>query len=407
MAGRPQQRFVPLALSALAALVLAPVGAAHAESWCAQALTVHEWGVHVFGGDGARSSLLAGLPPWFHSSTSGGVASGPSVRDLPVDSGIRALPVIHFYSPRNWQATVPVGVEVGFTGGPASSWFPQVDLLRTAADANSADSQLARAKLLLARLQRQGRMDAPPALPLDPTRQLVWNHLDLAPTPAHPPAASTSAWVDEARKLDALWVNGGAESERFLFYEADTREREPLRLARGTAWSADHRQYVLRNDGPQPVHDVFVVQRDGGATFVVYVATLEAGKSTDFVLEDHRVEPAGLRAATVDRLRQLLVEPDPKPAGDRTRELQDCVMMRDPALPFETAHGYRLFAPEVDLILHTWGARFFERPGTTIVYREDTATLEAAMPLSIYTDMYNFVVLRRAGLALWEAAALP
>jgi hypothetical protein len=80
----------------------------------------------------------------------------------------------------------------------------------------------------------------------------------------------------------------------------------------------------------------------------------------------------------------------------------DCVMMRDPAIPTTTAEGHRLYAHEVDAILDVWAGTFFGSPGTTIVYREDPAYLDRAMPLSIYTDMYNHVKLRRLGLAVWR-----
>ena len=33
--------------------------------------------------------------------------------------------------------------------------------------------------------------------------------------------------------------------------------------------------------------------------------------------------------------------------------------------------------------------------------------MNQVMPLSVYTDMYNFVLLRRAGLAVWRNVALP
>jgi hypothetical protein len=82
-------------------------------------------------------------------------------------------------------------------------------------------------------------------------------------------------------------------------------------------------------------------------------------------------------------------------------------MMRNPAVPVEHAEGHRLYAQEVDAMLDVWGASFFDAQGTTITYREDTAYLDQEMPLSIYTDMYNFVLLRRAGLAVWSHVPLP
>jgi len=62
---------------------------------------------------------------------------------------------------------------------------------------------------------------------------------------------------------------------------------------------------------------------------------------------------------------------------------------------------------EAGVVLDAWGARFFDAPGTTLVYREDVAQLDEVMPIAVYTDMYHYVVLRRLGLALVEGVALP
>ena len=79
-----------LLLAALLALVVVSVSlsvdapVAHAESWCAYPLWVHEWGVQSFDGQGAPTS--ATLPPWFHRSAGPATAPMP-VRDMPVDGG--------------------------------------------------------------------------------------------------------------------------------------------------------------------------------------------------------------------------------------------------------------------------------------------------------------------------------
>ena len=150
-----------------------------------------------------------------------------------------------------------------------------------------------------------------------------------------------------------------------------------------------------------------MVQRDGAHTYVFFAPKIPAAARAGFVLEDHAVDGRA-RAATWDHLRTLLVDPAASAAPKDYRwDLDTCVMQRDPAIPVEAAEGHRLYAAEVDTLLGLWGKRFFERPGTTVVYREDIATLDEAMPLSVYTDMFHFVRLRRAGLALWEAPPLP
>jgi hypothetical protein len=57
--------------------------------------------------------------------------------------------------------------------------------------------------------------------------------------------------------------------------------------------------------------------------------------------------------------------------------------------------------------LQVWGSALFDQPGTTIAYREDVSYLDQAMPLSLFTDMYHWVELHRAGLALWQGVVLP
>ncbi len=87
-------------------------------------------------------------------------------------------------------------------------------------------------------------------------------------------------------------------------------------------------------------------------------------------------------------------------------DMDDCVMGRDPAVPVREASGHRLFEAEVDAILDVWEDRFFRQEGTVILYREDAASLDRLVPLSIYTDMYHHVELRRLSLILWEGLDL-
>lgn len=408
------RRAAAAVLASALALVLAAPSGAHAKSWCAYPLWVHEWGVHVFDGAG-RPRATGLLPDFFHREVTGTAAAGPAVRELPADGGERDLPVVHFYSPRRGDGVhIPVGLEVGFTGGPASTWFPQVDLFRSAAAANGPTALAARASLVALRAARAaagtwvGGPDGKRApLPEDPTRQLVWSRLELTDRPPREPAATDVPWVRAARGLDALWVSRGDEAERFVFYEAESREALPLALVRGATYGPGRRHYELVNRGPDAVHDVFVVHREGGRAFVFFAPQIPARASAGFLLEDHEV--TGREGpATEDALRAVLVDPtQPTPPATYDWNVDRCVMQRDPALPVEEADGHRLYRGEVDTLLGVWRERFFGQPGTTILYREDQATLGRAMPLSVYTDMYNFVVLRRAGLALWERVPLP
>lgn len=391
-------RFLLIALIALTAV---PV--AHAESWCAYPLWAHEWGVQSFDGQGVPTA--ASLPPWFHRSARSTTAPTP-VRDMPVDGGERSLPVLHFYSAGTLSPnSIPIGIEVGFRRGAATVWYPQVQGLRSAALANSPAALAARQQLVLARAARTPMGTAQPVLGRDPTRQLFWDRLELSPQPTRSAHASTQPWINAARGFDSLWVNGAAESERFVFYEGATRERPLVSLERGSRHSANRRHIVLHNRSAYPVHDAILTHRENGRVFVAHIPRIPAGRRAGFILEEHVVPTADVEARTRGLIHQRLVDPAAPTRADNHHS--DCPMSRDPAIPTESASSHRLYGAEVDLILQTWGAAFFDRPGTTLVYREDITYLDAMLPISLYTDMYNFIVLHRAGLAVQRGVALP
>ena len=380
----------------IAALLLS--ASVQAESWCAYPLHAHEWGVEVFRADGWREPPVD-MPTWFHGDAPGAGPEGAPVRSLPADSGVRTLPVVHFYAPARWADEVPLAVEVGFTQGEAAAWYPQADLLRSAEQANSRGARRQLAELQEQRAERQPFAYEGGLLPGDPTAQLAWEALGLTPQPRNEALATDVDWVPLLRGLDALWVNQGDESERFLFYEADTRERPALRVERGGTWSPDRPHYLLHNDTEHPVHDVFVLAE--GGTLGFYAPQIPAGASAGFLLDKPGPDDprALLTSALVDR-------DEPAPATDYSWAREDCVMGRDPAVPVTEAESHRLFEAEVDAILQVWGDRFFGQEGTVILYREDTGALAELMPLSIYTDMFHFVDLRRLGLVLWEGLDL-
>jgi hypothetical protein len=369
-----------------------------AESWCANPIVAHEWGVQVFTSTTATgASSGPGLPSYFHDHAAGQASVGPPVRHLPIDIGIRKLPIVQFYAA---GSDIPLGLEVGFTLGESSRWYPQVDHRSSAEAANGAEASAARERLLAARAARTSR-GLQTALPADPTRQLEWARLELSDKPRHARSPSDVDWIGRLRSSSALWVNGAAESDRFVFYEANTREQPAIKIERGPTFGAKRHHYVLRNVSSHPVHDVFLVQRDSDGISVFFAPAIPPGAYAGALLEEHRVPASGVARATRDRLRQLLVEEKSTPQSG------ECVMRRDPAIPVERASGHRLYAAEADLVLDIWSARFFEQPGTTLVYREDAGYLDTVMPLSIYTDMYHFVELHRAGLALVTDVRLP
>jgi len=394
------------------AALCAMTSSASARSWCAQPLWVHEWGVQLFDGEGTSAGPPP-LPEYFHTTGPTSVTAHEMVRDMPADSGIRTLPVVHFYTSGSWANDVPVAIDVGFTEGAAAAWYPQVDVLRPAEDANSASAAVNRALLDGLRVSRPPVFRVPPTatpMPADPTAQLSWESLVLTPAPRHDARSAGSVdWVDDLRGLDAMWVNNHSESERFLFYEADTSERALIELSRGETWASDRGHYLASNLSEYDVHDVFIVNREGDQVSVFFAPRIPAGSSAGFLFEDHQLEPDEVGAGTREALKARLVDranPD-MPTDYSWFEGGECVMMRDPAVPETAASGHQLYSAEVEAILDVWSEAFFEQDGTTILYREDIAYLDAMMPLSVYTDMFHYPVTQRLGLGLVQNVVLP
>ncbi|MFT5682516.1 MAG: hypothetical protein ACI8RZ_003434 [Myxococcota bacterium] len=329
---------------------------ATARSWCAAPLTVHEWGVQVFSADGRP---LAGppLPDWFHTIADGPAHDAQPVAELLADSGLRTLPVLQFYSPRHWES-IPVALDIGFALGQPIIWYPQVDAITETS--------------------------------------LHWRRLDLlSQAPSSTLPLDEVGWVAPLRAVtDAWWVQRGEEVERFVFYEGATRESPALRLTNGP--TADN-HHILHNTTDWDVHDVFVVKVQDGQRQVWYAPKVPAGKSAGFLLESDETDPAGLLA------QRLTTDRPESWAGTMGEE---CVMMRDPAVPARQTTGHQLYTEELAVLMGVWEDRLFTAEGTRILYREDAAALDALVPLSVYTDMYHHVVLSRLGLVVVEGVAL-
>jgi len=110
------------------------------------------------------------------------------------------------------------------------------------------------------------------------------------------------------------------------------------------------------------------------------------------------------RDALLTWLRGRWTDPTGGPVSPRMNER--CTMMRIPAVPVEEPLGHRLYEPELDVFLDLWADRMLEGAALRAVYREDTAALDARMPLSVYTDMYHYVELNRLGIVVVEGVQL-
>ncbi len=342
---------------------LLPAVPALAETWCADALIVHEWGVRAFRADGGGPEAVAGAS-FFYESGPEVAYAGPRARDLPRDSGARPLSILHFHRQHGgFLDAVPLAVEVGFAAGSPTVWYPQVSELG-------------------------------PSQP-----QLSWENLTLTSSPPDAVPDGEVEWVGHARAVESPWVQAAETTERFLFYAGTTSEEPALRVVRGDTWSEERGHYLVRNDGPADVHDVLVVHRDGDDSFLFFAPAIPTGAYAGFLASEHRVAAEELAATGEAILRRELVS-----AGDLPTD--ECVTMTDPAVPERRSSGHGLYEGELVTLLSVWSDRFFGAEGTSIVYREDEGYLDAMVPLAIYTDMLHYPALFRTSLAVIEGATL-
>jgi hypothetical protein len=314
---------------------------ARAESWCAAPLVAHEWGVVRLRGDGAPVGPGLGLPAWM-ARAEVARSGGPRVRDLPSDGGERDLPVISLYTTDSWSFPVPFALDVGFSAGAPSAWWPPADSLSTAG--------------------------------------VSWGALALT-REGTPSREATVPWVTALRALPgALWVTAGRESERFVFYEGRTAESSALVLRRGDSFGPGRPHYVLENVSDDDVFDVVITL--GGHAWTA--PAIPAHKSAGFML-DGTLSRDDVRAT----LRSAWAGGGPPTTGWGP----GCVMMRDPAVPVTTTVDHVLYPAEVDVLFAAWdGTLFRPEPGAAqLVYRESTNSLDRAVPAALYTDMYHYV----------------
>ena len=384
-----------LFLACLAMLSSAIMARGQGGEWEPLPLVAHEWGVHVFDWQG-NTPVAGELPAFMYSAAKLGtvVPTTQRVRDLPPDSGMRDKPLLYFYTPgeANPGAVIPVEVEVRFTAGQVTAWWPQVSTYSTPAQVASATSE-------------------------DQRFELVWHHLALTATaPTLPPAGGdlpADHWVTRARQVDSRYVSNGREADKFLFYEGRTTEKPVITLLPPQGRGDAH--YHLLNVGAFPIYDVFAIYRDSrrGVVWTQYLAELpplpsvparrprnDLAPMTALPLpevaalpENHAPDAATFAALTRARLLDVLTAGEFFTAASGN-------WLRDPADFQPPTTAAQLFPAEARALEAIWRQDFFAAEGLTVLYREAPAYLDQAMPLRLYTDMYHFIKLSRCGLVL-------
>ncbi len=172
---------------------------------------------------------------------------------------------------------------------------------------------------------------------------VFWNR-GIDPANARP--VPDGHWIEKARDTDAAWlqvtvIEKGkkplvSETERFIFYDGQVPYVGPLLM------ESTNGRLAVRHVGKEPLADVMLIETAGGETRIDHVALLGGGERRE--LAPRPVEDA--EALLVERL---------------------------------TAAG--LFEKEARGMASIWREDFFERDGRWLLWRLDSATIDALMPL--------------------------
>jgi hypothetical protein len=400
-------RIVLIAAIALIGL-LAP--SAHADSWICEPIVVHEWGVEAFDWSQGAAARPTAVPNYMYTDEHpGDLLAMPAMRvkDLPPDSGMRDKPILYFY-PNYRSAPIPIGVELRFAEGQASAWYPQANVYRSPAIAAAGH---AAEPIPWKKSDRFSPRNPPLQIPDDTRMELAWYSLALSKDlPAGASLAGKDLPADHWTKLardipDAAYVSNGNEVEKYLFYEGETRESPAVAVVRAWGLRTQASPFHVVNISDRAIFDVFAIYHAGGHTWVGFVPSLEpikpgaAAMATlplpDFTGTVAWTDPKSLHDATTGRLLSSLT-------GGGTL-LANPQGLRDPADPQGPTANSQLFPDEAAALEKIWRHQFFEpgaANGLTILYRQSPESLDADMPLKLYTNMYHYIALSRCGLVL-------
>ena len=329
-----------------AVLALLPARASACGGYGLGTFTAHEWGrfTSVQGADGIQlewNPLVASdLPPFVYNTAKTGLPARPG--GYPFFLGKTAFvarqrmetPVIYFYSDR--ERTVDVTVQ--FPQGHITEWYPQLN----------PDS-----------FKTPGRIT-----------KLVWDRVTVLPRTQHPeleaklPTHAAPSHYFPAREAEADFLrraaneNASPEVESLLFYRGIGHFTAPLT----TSLTNDGNGLVLKNSGPEPLNNLFVLQVAGDRASFTYLKNLSPGDTTTVGLTCRRVWQSPAEVA--ERL-----------AAEMSRAL--------------VSEG--LFEREAAAMVKTWRDSWFAEPGVRVLYTLPRAWTDRTLPLTITPTPRNTV----------------
>lgn len=319
-------------------LTLLPSRAPACGGYGSDAFTAHEWGTFtsVQGADGVQLDwnpfVASDLPPFVYDVAKNGL--DPRLRVLPLYLGKAAAlarqrmetPVIYFYSDR--ERTVDVTVQ--FPQGHITEWYPQLN----------PDS-----------FQTPGRVT-----------KLVWDRVTILPRTQHPkleaelPTHPAPSHYFPAREAEAdflrreLGRNSKPELESLLFYRGIGHFTAPLVVAIPNGANALH----LKNNGAEPLGNLFVLQVTGDRANFSFVNTLSPRGTQEVVLP-------------LSRGSQPLSEVAEKLGTEMRRAL--------------VREG--LFEREAAAMVKTWRDSWFAEQGVRVLFTLPRAWTDRTLPLTV------------------------
>ncbi len=317
------------------------------EESAAPVYTLHEWGTFtsLAGSDGR---LLPGMDreeealPSFVFSHDGMENQGPQSHLLLRKGWRRPLhnvrvkmetPVLYFYAPKAFQATV----EVGFEGGSISQWYPQRSGGETPPPARIVNYEIVGGDIDFSNTHHGS---------------IRWDVNVLDPDPLHDRLAfkgsETPSWLHPRMTGSNVVSTAPGQYEKYLFYRGVGSFPLPLEL-RFTGPAS----LTIDNTAAETIPHLMVFHRNR-----------ESGV-TRFAIESNL---SGRSSLTIE-LEKL---PEPQ---DWTRELYDGL-----ASVLETNGLYRR---EAESMIQTWWNSYFATPGLRVFWVVPEPITESILPLSV------------------------
>ena len=413
-------------------------------------LYVFEWGVNGYDWSASKRTLPE-LPGFIYTpqrpgTQLGELAQGAKVRDhalplsqvqpwnvIPHNGGIIFKPLLYVKT-KSKQKSIPLGVELKFEGGDAVAWWPQAHIWRTpelkpASKPVSKPVSKTETNHSTALAGRFRPLTSP--LPQDPSMELEWQWLDL--TKQKPEKLTFKGldlendhWIQQARKVDSLWISNKKEAEKYIFYEGTTTDLPDIAVVHTGKNLADCQ---LLNTSCHALHDVFIIYNKDGKRSVHYLPQLlpfyaqdATGAHPDAVRNVSLTKIIGSAkelsnkehtTLTKEKLAKVL-SPEKKVAEIFSRFANPPLKSKVKNNSDLTQYSWMLSAPQyvttatdsaltpdlANSLAEIWDKEFFHSEGLTIIYRESSQQLDQRIPMRLCTDARHGIIFSRCGLVL-------